>query len=35
VDPLLGVDYFGQAHAPLAQVRASWGLDSGSGPASP
>jgi hypothetical protein len=35
VDPLLGVDYFGQAHAPLAQVRASWGLDPGSGPASP
>jgi hypothetical protein len=35
VDPLLGVDYFGQAHAPLAQVRASWGLDPAPGPASP
>jgi hypothetical protein len=35
VDPLLGVDYFGQAHAPLAQVRASWGLDPAPAPASP
>jgi hypothetical protein len=34
VDPLLGVDYFGQAHTPLAQVRASWGLDPAPGPAS-
>jgi hypothetical protein len=35
VDPLLEVDYFGQAHAPLAQVRASWGLDPAPAPASP